>query len=78
MYIFKSLYRHRDNSRMPKNARSPLPVEVRRSKTSLLKFPSMKVARSPGLAFLAWGDFHARSCFARSTIREEKWGLLVV
>ena len=24
--------------------------------------------------FLAWGDFHARSCFARSTIPEEKWG----
>ena len=29
-------------------------------------------------AFLAWGDFHVRSCFARSTIPEEKWGLLVV
>ena len=27
--------------------------------------------------FLAWGDFHARSRFARSTIPEEKWGLLV-
>ena len=26
------------------------------------------------LAFLAWGDFHARSRFARSTILEEKWG----
>ena len=24
--------------------------------------------------FLAWGDFHARSRFARSTIPEEKWG----
>ena len=24
--------------------------------------------------FLAWGDFHARSRFARSTILEEKWG----
>ena len=24
--------------------------------------------------FLAWGDFHARSCFARSTVPEEKWG----
>ena len=32
----------------------------------------------PRLAFLAWGDFHARSRFARSTIPEEKWGLLVV
>ena len=24
--------------------------------------------------FLAWGDFHAHSRFARSTIPEEKWG----
>ena len=32
----------------------------------------------PRLAFLAWGDFHVRSRFARSTIPEEKWGLLVV
>ena len=24
--------------------------------------------------FLAWGDFHARSRFVRSTIPEEKWG----
>ena len=29
-------------------------------------------------AFLAWGDFYARSRFACSTIPEEKWGLLVV
>ena len=28
--------------------------------------------------FLAWGDFHARSRFACSTIPEENWGLLVV
>ena len=28
--------------------------------------------------FLAWGDFHARSRFAPSTIPEEKGGLLVV
>ena len=27
----------------------------------------------PSLAFLACGDFHARSPFARSTIPEEKW-----
>ena len=26
------------------------------------------------IAFLAWGDFHARSRFARSTIPEGKWG----
>ena len=32
----------------------------------------------PRLAFLAWGDFHMRLRFARSTIPEEKWGLLVV
>ena len=25
-------------------------------------------------AFLAWGDFHARSRFARSIIPKEKWG----
>ena len=30
------------------------------------------------LAFLAWSDFHARSRFARCTIPDEKWGLLVV
>ena len=24
--------------------------------------------------FLSWGDFHARSRFARSTLPEEKWG----
>ena len=28
--------------------------------------------------FLGWGDFHARSRFARSTIPEEIGGLLVV
>ena len=32
----------------------------------------------PRLAFLTWGDFHERLRFARSTIPEEKWGLLVV
>ena len=37
----------------------------------------MRRARRGG-AFLAWGDFHARLRFARSTIPEEKWGLLVV
>ena len=26
------------------------------------------------LAFLAWGDFHARPRFASSTIPEDKWG----
>ena len=32
----------------------------------------------PRLTFLSWDDFHAHSRFARSTIPEEKWGLLVV
>ena len=32
----------------------------------------------PSLVFLAWGDFHACSHFARCTIPEEEWGLLVV
>ena len=30
--------------------------------------------RPPRLAFLAWGGFHARLRFARSTIPEEKMG----
>ena len=33
---------------------------------------------SPRVAFLARGDFHARSRYARSTIPDEKWALLVV
>ena len=32
----------------------------------------------PNLAFLVWGDLHAHSRFARSTIPEEIWGLLIV
>ena len=31
-------------------------------------------AARPRLSFLTWGDFHARSRFAGSTIHEEKWG----
>ena len=43
------------------------------------KSPHARKARGGGeRGFLAWGDFHARSRFARSTIPEEKWGLLVV
>ena len=40
--------------------------------------PTREKATRDGERFLAWGDFHARSGFARSTIPEEKWGLLVV
>ena len=36
-----------------------------------------RVKITPREKRLAWGDFHARSRFARSTIPEEKWGLLV-
>ena len=32
----------------------------------------------PCLVFLTWGDFHVPSRFARSTIPERKWGLLLV
>ena len=37
------------------------------------KSPHTRKARRGG-PFLAWGDFHARSPFARSTIPEDKWG----
>ena len=33
---------------------------------------------SPSLPRLAWGVFHARSRFVRSSLSEEKWGLFVV
>ena len=34
--------------------------------------------RTVQVYWLGWGDFHSRSRFARSTIPEEKWGLLLV
>ena len=37
-------------------------------------FSSGVVERAKRAPFLAWGDFHARSLFARSTIPEEKMG----
>ena len=40
--------------------------------------PNNKKITPPRLTFLARGDFQARSRFARSTIPEEKWGLLIV
>ena len=40
--------------------------------------PRKKGVSTPSLAFLAWGDFYARSRSARSTIPEEKWRLIVV
>ena len=38
----------------------------------------VKITPREESAFLAWGNFHARSRFARSTIPEEKLVLLVV
>ena len=35
--------------------------------------PHARKARRSG-PFLAWGDFQARSPFARSTIPDDKWG----
>ena len=34
----------------------------------------LRDSRACDAPFLAWGDFHVRSRFARSTIPEEKWG----
>ena len=41
-------------------------------------FARTPATRGERLAFLAWGDFHAGSRFARFTLPEEKRGLLVV
>ena len=41
---------------------------------SNLSHPTREKATRRVSPFLAWGDFHARSRFARSTIPEEKWG----
>ena len=57
---------------------TPKSVGRERSKTWALSVVPHFSLSPPRLAFLAWGDFHARSRFARSTIPEEKWGLLVV
>ena len=47
-------------------------LRVKRAKLErALKSPHARKGDTP---FLAWGDFHARSRFARSTIPEEKWG----
>ena len=51
------------------------PFFLRDSRASEMR---ARVKITPREKKLAWGDFHARSRFARSTIPEEKWGLLVV
>ena len=69
---------------------SPLPMGPQAKRKRAWKSPHARKARrggerekwylspQPRLAFLAWGDFHARLRFTWSTIPEEKWGLLVV
>ena len=50
-------------------------VERERETRARVKItPREKVTPRRVSPFLAWGDFHARSRFARSTIPEEKWG----
>ena len=39
-----------------------------------IPYPTREKATRGVSPFLAWGDFHARLRFARSTILEEKWG----
>ena len=46
---------------------------VERAKRERVKITSREKRRHAA-PFLAWGDSHARSRFARSTIPEEKWG----
>jgi len=53
-------------------------VESRLTPCVVVKVCRIFRCRGCVLPFLAWGDFHARSRFARSTIPEEKGGLLVV
>ena len=63
-----------------------VPIFLRDSRASETRSRVKIIPREKGetrqgerrLAFLAWGDFHARSRFARSAIPEGKWGLLVV
>ena len=58
-----------------------VPIYLRDSRASetqaCVKITSREKGETRWGAFLAWGDFHARSRFARSTKAEEKWGLLV-
>ena len=51
-------------------------IVERAKRDSAWKSPHARKGLSPRRVspFLAWGDFHARSRFTRSTLREEKWG----
>ena len=65
-----------DVDRFPWSSQSEFCVVRATHKFKSLGFVCNPSFSSPRRAspFLAWGDFHARSCFARSTIPEEKWG----
>ena len=54
------------------SARENQPTRERRDAAARKKNSSLS---PPRLALLVWGDFHARSRFARSTIPEKKWGV---
>ena len=62
--------------RQPKDLRRRLQVVPRFSSGIVERAKRERVFLSPRRVspFLAWGDFHARSRFARFTIPEEKWG----
>ena len=59
------------------NNQRPLRCYISEKRTRVKITPREK-GETRRLAFLAWGDFHARSLFVCSTIPAEKWGLLVV
>ena len=61
------------NSNSPTNS-----SRKRRLHLDRLHLREMTPGEKARRTFLAWDDFHARSRFTRSTIPEEKWGLLVV
>ena len=48
-------------------------IAERAKRERACKSPHARKARRSG-PFLVWGDFQARSPFARSTIPEDKWG----
>ena len=58
--------------------KSPFSLRDSRASETLARMKIPGAAGRERLAFLEWGDFHPRSRFARPTIPEEKWGLLVV
>ena len=82
--VYKYLYIYtllKTEHRRPQNAKANSKVCLSHLKLFIDPFLILGHFRSlslPRLAFLAWGDFHARSCFARSSIPNEKWGPLEV